>query len=130
MSASVTIAAREHGIAAGADHRLWSVLGEYPADDLTGLLRAHCNPWLPLTTATDHWRAQPAAPRPRSTLRARLTTRRLEPDRAPPRHRRGARDATPATAWALEDAYTRATVQPASGHFTSSASPTSGPRPA
>ncbi|MGZ4501973.1 MAG: hypothetical protein ACXVXD_16205 [Nocardioidaceae bacterium] len=97
-----------------ADHQLWLVLGEAPSEDLTALLRAHCDPWLTLPQAADRWRQDPVPGQDAvSRLRCRLVTGRIGSDEARHGILEAARTAGPERRWALEDAHTRATVQPA-----------------
>jgi hypothetical protein len=100
-------------IAAVADHRLWLVLGEPPPPELADLLRAHCDPWVSLTAAADHWRATPPTGKNAARLRTPVLTGRLSSETARQQVTEGLGGLGPARRRAVEDVYTRATVQPA-----------------
>lgn len=100
-------------IAAIADHQLWLVLGETPSPELAELLREHCDPWMPLADAADHWRRSPATGKNAARLRKPVLTGRLSSDTARRQVVDGLASLGPARRRQAEDVYTRATVQPA-----------------
>lgn len=100
-------------IAAVADHQLWLVLGETPPPDLADLLRGHCDPWPTLTDAAAQWRSRPAAGKNAARLRKPVLTGRTSSVAARRTVVQILASLSGAHRRAVEDVYTRATVQPA-----------------
>ena len=100
-------------VAAIADHQLWLVLGEPPSTELADLLRAHCDPWMPLADAAAHWCRTPATSRNAARLRLPVLTGQMSSETARHTVVDGLAELTPGHRRAVEDVYTRATVQPA-----------------
>ncbi|SOC47217.1 hypothetical protein SAMN05660748_0693 [Blastococcus aggregatus] len=100
-------------IAAVADHQLWLVLGETPSPELADLLREHCDPWLSLAEASRQWWARPPASKNAARLRKPVLSGRTSSDTARRTVVEVLAGLSGAHRRAVEDVYTRATVQPA-----------------